>query len=68
MMAANDVFNMGESRCAAFTRAYSEYMMEIVNMTCDDTPDIEYTKAKIDKRLKQICGTHFQPWEVRYKG
>lgn len=36
-------------------------------MTVSDTPDMEYTKAKLDQRLKQICGDKFQPWEERYK-
>lgn len=53
MIAANEVFNMGPSRVEAFCNAFSE--------------DMEYTKAKLDQRLKQICGDKFQPWEERYR-
>lgn len=35
-------------------------------MAGKDDPEFAYAKAKIDERLKQINGKHFQPWEVRY--
>ena len=32
-----------------------------------DDPQMEWTKATVDKRLLQIVGKdHFQPWEERY--
>lgn len=67
MIAANEVFNMGPSRAEAFCNAFSDALVSIALMTVSDTPDMEYTKAKLDQRLKQICGDKFQPWEERYK-
>ena len=67
MIAANEVFNMGPSRVEAFCNAFSDALVSIAKMTVSDTPDMEYTKAKLDQRLKQICGDKFQPWEERYK-
>lgn len=31
-----------------------------------DDPEFVYTKARVDRRLKEICGENFEPWEVRY--
>lgn len=66
MIAANDVFNMGESRCMAFAQAFTENLMKIATTALEDTGDLEYTKAKVDGRLQQICGKHFSPWAERY--
>ena len=38
-------------------------------MTLDDAKDdksIEYTKDKLDRKLKQIMGDNFKPWDERY--
>lgn len=67
MMAANDVFNMGESRCPEFTSRFSYYVAEIAQTTIEDSRDMEYTKQRIDDRLRKICGKHFTPYEVRYR-
>lgn len=69
-MAANDVLKMGPGRCEEFGRRVILYRNEIsnlINSDAKDDPDIVYAKAKIDERLKQICGDKFEPWEVRYK-
>ena len=66
MMAANDVFNMGESRCQEFASRFSHYVAEIAQTTIEDSRDMEYTKERIDNRLRAICGKHFVPYEVRY--
>lgn len=69
-MAANDVFGLGEGRAEAWTNAFSDYfndILKLVNEDCKDDPDIVYSKAKVDGRLKQINGKHFQPWAVRYE-
>ena len=69
MMAANDIFHMGPTRCGAFQQAMAGYVNEIAGMIVQDArddPDFVYVKTKVDQRLKGICGEHFQPWEVRY--
>lgn len=66
MLAANEVLHMGSGRAAAFADAFSAALMEIAEMTVGDTPDMEYTKDKLDARLRQIVGDGFQPWDERY--
>lgn len=70
-MAANEVFGMAEGRAERWTEVYSQIlndMMEMVSQDGKDDPEFIYAKTKIDERLKQINGKHFQPWEVRYSG
>lgn len=66
MIAANEVFQMGPGRANAYSDAFDRAMVEIAKLTVGDTPDMEYTKAKVDERLKAICGEGFQQWEERY--
>lgn len=68
-IAANEVFNMGEGRSPLWTKVFSETLEEMMTMVSTDgkaDPEFIYAKTKIDERLKQIHGKHFQPWEVRY--
>lgn len=70
MIAANEVFNMGPTRAKAFADAFSSALREIATMTVQDgksDKQLWFTKAKLDERLKQICGESFQPWEERYR-
>ena len=70
MIAANEVFNMGPTRAKTFADAFSSALKEIATMTVQDgksDKQLWFTKAKLDERLKQICGEHFQPWEERYR-
>lgn len=69
-MAANDVFGLGEGRAELWTQTFSDYLTDIMKLIHEDgkdDPDIVYSKAKIDERLSQIHGKHFQPWPVRYE-
>jgi len=66
VIAANEVFNMGPSRCLAFAQAFSEALTEIAEITTDKSNDMDYAKDKLDSRLKVICGEHFNPWDERY--
>lgn len=69
MMAANDTLQMGSGRVEAFARALTEYVNEMSGMMMEDQKDDKdyvYTREKVDDRLRQICGEHFKPWEVRY--
>ena len=67
--AAVGVFGLGEGRAELWTKVYSETLDDMMRMVAadgKDDPEFVYAKAKIDERLKQINGKHFQPWEVRY--
>lgn len=66
VIAANEVFNLGPSRVDRFCKAFSDALMELAEMTVSDTKDMVYTKEKLDDRMKKICGSSFQPWDVRY--
>ena len=44
----------------------SRYIKEIAHTADEDTPDLEYTWATMDKRLAQIYGEHFVPAKERY--
>lgn len=69
-LAAADVFQMGPGRCEAFGEAMMGYLHEMARLMVDDAkddPGMEYTKEKVDRRLRQICGEKFEPWEVRYE-
>lgn len=63
-IAANDVFNMGPSRAMAFRDAYEKAYNEILDMIVDD--DAVYAFTVLDRRLEQIAGENFVPWEKRY--
>ena len=70
IIAANKVLNLGPTRVLAFEKAFRETLQDVTDMTVLDgktDKQLWYTKAKLDERLKQIYGEHFQPWEVRYK-
>lgn len=71
MMAAAEVFGMGEERAKRFGQAYCRYVNEIsklIHTDSKDDKDCEYSRAKIDQKLKEICGKYFVPWEERYNG
>lgn len=69
MIAANEVLQMGPGRAKEFALAFTEAVNDIGVMMFEDQQDDKefvYTKARVDRRLKEICGENFEPWEVRY--
>lgn len=67
-IAAHDILGMGAGRVEKFLAAYTALVSEISKLINSDDPDLEYTKAKVDGKLKQICGDKFVPWDERYGG
>ena len=68
-ISANEVFSMGEGRAPLWTEVFSKTLEEMMRLVSDDgkdDPEFIYAKTKIDDRLRQIHGKHFEPWEVRY--
>ena len=69
LMAAGDEFGFGPERAKrladAFDKTFMEYALTVVKDAKGDR-DLWYTKAKIDERLKKICGKYFKPWSERY--
>ena len=69
MIAANEVLQMGPGRAKEFAMAFTEAVNDIGTMMFEDQmddPEFVYTKARVDRRLKEICGENFVPWEERY--
>ena len=69
ILAANEVFQRKGKKLVEFHNAFIRYANEIAEMTVEDAKgdkDIDYTKGKLDERLKELLGEDFQPWEVRY--
>lgn len=66
VIAANDVFGAGAKRCVDFIKDLEAVYTEIAEIQQEDTPDMEYTKAVVDRRLKGILKDHFQSWDERY--
>ena len=69
IIALADELGFGEERIRRFVErdhsVWTEYAMMVMTDSKDDDM-IEYTRAKIDGKLKQVCGKYFQPWDERY--
>ena len=60
----------GEKRLREFDAKLTEAskdFAELILADAKDDPGIEYTKAVLDRELKQYTGTMFVPYDVRYK-
>lgn len=69
LIALNDAFGFGADRLHKMEEVYSDVFREYAEMAIADgrdDPSIEYTRAKLDAKLKQIMGEYFRPWEDRY--
>lgn len=66
LIALNSAFGFGPDRlrkfCDEMLRVYEEY----ANVWNEDSKDTEYARELLDRKLSQICGEYFQPWEERY--
>lgn len=67
MIALNDAFGFGPERLHKFADKLVEVFAVYAERWNSDTKDTEYTRAKLDEKLKQICGPYFVPWEERYR-
>ena len=70
MMAAAELFGMGEKRASEFSEKYDYFLNEISRLIHDDSKadaDITYSRAVVDRRLREICGSNFVEWDERYK-
>ena len=68
-IAANEEYGLGPERLKRLEETFYEVFKEYAKMTLEDAKDdkaIEYTKTKLDRKLKEITGDYFKPWEERY--
>ena len=68
MIALNDEFGFGPDRLKRFADKTLEVYAVYADRWNSDTKDTIFTREKLDRKLRQICGEHFQPWEERYDG
>ena len=72
LMAIDDVFDVNAYSAEKFHLAHIDYVNKISSMTVEDDkddPEMEWTKATVDRRLLQIVGAeNFAPWDERYGG
>lgn len=69
MIAAAEEFGFGPARLKRLKDRYDKVYDEYADLITSDSvadPGLEYTREKVDRRLKQIMGEHFVPWEERY--
>ena len=69
ILAANEVFQRKGKKLVEFHNVFIRYAHEIAHMTLDDArgdKSLEYTKYKIDERMKDLLGEDFVPWDERY--
>ena len=70
LIAAHDEFGFGKERLKRLGDAYDRMFFEYADLALDDASvdkHIEYTKSVIDRKLKEILGPYFVPWEERYR-
>ena len=65
-IALNEKCGFGPERIKAIMDAVSENYSEFADLINADTDDQDYSWSKLDKKLKQICGPYFSPFEERY--
>ena len=70
LISVGDEFGFGPDRAKRLSEAFDETFTKYAELTISDAKadkEIWYTKAKVDERLRQICGEHFVCWEDRYR-
>lgn len=71
LLAANEVFQRRGDKLVEFRDAYRRWADDIASMTIDDAKgdrSLEYTKDRLDARLREIMGEAFENWDERYGG
>lgn len=58
---------MGAERIARLLEAVHKQSEELVSIANND-PERDYLVARLDRKLKEIMGDQFAPFEVRYEG
>ena len=66
VIAAAKGFKAGRKRCTEFHRELCKTYDDMAKICAEDTKDMEYTKAVVDRKLKEILGDDMQPWDERY--
>ena len=65
-IALNEKCGFGPERIKTIMDAVAENYAQFADLINADTDDQDYSWTKLDKKLKQICGPYFMPFEERY--
>lgn len=65
-IALNEKCGFGPERIKTIMDAVAENYAQFADIINADTDDRDYSWTKLDKKLKQICGPYFMPFEERY--
>lgn len=66
-LALNELYHIGPGRYPALHKCVGGYIEFIAKLIREDTKDLEYTKAVIDRQLIAVVGKeHFLPYAERY--
>lgn len=69
ILVLHDEFGFGQDRIEKFCLRFVDTLHEICDLLIrdeKDDPDLVYSKAKIDAKIKAACGRNFAEWDVRY--
>lgn len=65
-IALNSEMGIGAERLEQINKKWAALFDEYATLWNSDTPDAEYSRETLDRKLKQIYGDKFVPWEDRY--
>lgn len=69
LIAVNEAFGFGPERSSRLRQVIREVFRDWAVLAVGDgrsDKELEYTKGKLDERLRQVLGIYFIPWEERY--
>lgn len=67
VIALNRAYGFGPKRCTVFIDELNRAAKDMADLILEDTPEAEYSRAKIDELLRSIVGEdQFTPWDLRY--
>lgn len=65
-IALNSELGLGAERLKKYANRLEAVYGEYADLWNSDDQDTEYSREKLDEKLKQIFGDDFHPWTIRY--
>lgn len=67
VLACREVFQLGPGRFLKYAEEFSKNLNAISTLFAQDSADLEYSVARLDGALKEICGEeNHTPFDKRY--
>lgn len=71
LIATEDVVGLTEEQALELRKVFRDTVREITKMVVEDSnddPDTEWSRAKVDDRIRGLVGNdNFEPWETRHR-